>query len=67
MSTTHTVFNATSGTGILDNVTEAQFDRWYDAHSDYRKVRDITEVNPMFRDLYEATSDRANVHWLVRD
>lgn len=67
MTNTHTVYNAVEGICILDAVTEAQFDRWYDHHADYRKVRGPHEVNPEFRDLYEATQDRANVHWLVQD
>ena len=39
---THTVYNATAGTCILDGVTESQFDRWYDGHSQFRAVRDVT-------------------------
>jgi len=65
MSTLHTVYNATTGVCMLDAVSEAQFDRWYDHHATYRKVRDESEVNPSFRDLFEATNDRPDVHWLV--
>ncbi len=64
---THTVYNATTGVCILDGVTEALFDCWYYHHADYRAVRDLSEVNPEFRDLYEAVSDRPGVHWLVQD
>jgi hypothetical protein len=62
---THTVYNATTGTCLLDGVTDGQFDRWYDHHSSFRAVRTIEEVNPNFRDLYEAINDRPGVHWLV--
>jgi hypothetical protein len=64
---TNTVYNATTGLCILDGATDGQFDRWYDSHADYRKVRDESEVNPSFRDLYEAINDRPGVHWLVQD
>lgn len=63
----HTVYDAATGTCILDSVTGAQFDNWYAGHDDYRSVRDISEVNPAFRDLYDAISDRPNVHWLRQD
>jgi len=63
----HTVYDAANGLCLLDSVTEGQFDRWYDHHSNWRAVRDLTEVNPEFRDLYEAISDRPGVHWLVQD
>jgi hypothetical protein len=67
MSNTNTVYNATTGVCLLDGVTDAQYDRWYDGHSQFRKVRDIHEVNPEFRDLYEAINDRPGVEWLVED
>lgn len=62
---THTVYNATTGICLLDGVTEHHFDRWYDSHASFRSVRSIEEVNPEFRDLYEAIHDRPGVHWLV--
>ncbi len=64
---TYTAYNAVTGAAILAEVSEAQFDRWYDHHSDYRKVRDIGEVNPACRDLYAATWAEPGVHWLVQD
>lgn len=67
MSLQHTVYNAATGICLLDCATEGQFDRWYDHHSQYRQVRNIAEVNPDFRDLYDATSAYPNVHWLTED
>jgi hypothetical protein len=67
MSAPYTVYNAATGVCLLDAVSEGQFDRWYDGHSNFRKVRDVSEVNPQFRDLYDAISDRPGVEWLVED
>lgn len=64
---TNTVYNATNGTCMLYQVSDGQFDRWYDHHSQFRAVRALSEVNPAFRDLYEAINDRPGVHWLVED
>ena len=61
---THTVYNATTGVCMLDAVSDGQFDRWYDHHCHFRKARDEFEVNPEFRDLYEAISI-PGVVWLV--
>jgi hypothetical protein len=67
MATQTTVYNAATGVCILDGVSDSEFDRWYDHHSEYRQVRDSSEVSPAFRDLYEAISDRPGVYWLVQD
>lgn len=45
--------NANNGRVMVKGCTESQFDRWYDqCAQDYRRVRDISEVNPEFRDAY---------------
>lgn len=61
-----TVINASSGKAILENVSHAQFDRWYDHHSDYRKVRSIEEVHPDFRERYARRDDTKEV-FLIQD
>lgn len=61
-----TVIDASSGEGIFPcPVTEAQFDRWYDHHADWRAVRDLSEVSPLHRDRYIACGP--DEQWLVQD
>ena len=58
----HTVINAQSGRTLLDGATEAQFDRWYDAHPYYRQPRGLEEINPA---LHYVERDDESVHYLV--
>lgn len=65
-----TVINAATGATVLDGVTEAQFDRWYDHHSDWRQVRSREEVNPEHRERFDTRRQRSigdTEHWLIED
>jgi hypothetical protein len=61
----HTVINAATGQTVLEQVSEAQFDRWYDHHCFWRKPRSVEEVNPSLRDAYMARDE--NTHFLLND
>lgn len=61
----HTAIDAVSGKVLIDGATAAQFDLWYDHHSDYRKVRQIEEVCPDLRDAYLAAGN--NTYYLIQD
>jgi hypothetical protein len=59
----HTVIRADDGRVVLQQATEREFDRWYDAHSFMREVDDETQVNPEFRGAY--LERPAGVHFMV--
>lgn len=61
----HTVINAATGDTVLSVATEAQFDRWHDAHPYWRAPRDITEVAPELRRA--CFNAPAETHYLVQD
>ncbi len=67
----HTVIDATTGRVVLERVTEAEFDRWYDQHAFWRKPRAVEEVSPDLRVAYEArhdlVEDGTRLHYLVND
>lgn len=62
---THVVINARTGAILLSGATDAQFDRWYDGHCQWRAPRAIEEVRP---DLREACAQADScTHYLVED
>lgn len=61
----HVVIDAQTGAFLLSGATEAQFDRWYDGHCQWREPRDVAEVHPDLRPAY-AQADSCT-HYLVED
>lgn len=59
----HVVIDAQTGAFLLSGATAAQFDRWYDSHSNWRQPRAIEEVRPDLRPAY-AQADSCT-HYLV--
>ncbi len=58
---TFNLINASNGAVILRNVTEQQFDSWYDSHPFWRTPRSPEEVAPELRKawLLEDTGNNA--------
>lgn len=61
----HVVINAATGAVVLGHATGAEFDRWYDHHSFWRKPRDLTEVAPELRAAFQSAAP--STHYLIND
>jgi len=63
----YNVYNAVNGKTILTNVTDAEFEQWYDRHPFWRHARNMYEVNPDLRDYYRSNQMLTKDRWLVND
>lgn len=63
----NTVYNAKTGVVLFEDISDSEFDRWYDHHAFWRRARDASEVHPDLQAAFLANRNSTSVHFLIED